>query len=158
MDEHIEHEPGIRPPVAEAADAFKAVNATARRILPPTISTSFQGTAQAYQSSVAGLGLLLGLSAKALAPSLYRDWPEPLHLDGRVLGFKFLDVVFAEIALAGGRSRIISLSKNKYVRTVSGRLRSASHPAAMSSSGAAGRAWLRASTSRFSGSRKQSWS
>ena len=48
----------LKPDVAPA-DAFKAVDATARRILPPTISTSFQGTAQAYQSSVRGLGLLL---------------------------------------------------------------------------------------------------
>ncbi|HXZ28781.1 MAG TPA: efflux RND transporter permease subunit [Terriglobales bacterium] len=48
----------LKPDVAPA-DAFKAVDATAHRILPPTISTSFQGTAQAFESSVRGLGLLL---------------------------------------------------------------------------------------------------
>jgi HAE1 family hydrophobic/amphiphilic exporter-1 len=46
-------------PDAAPEDAFKAVSAAARRTLPPTISTSFQGAAQAYQSSVRGLGLLL---------------------------------------------------------------------------------------------------
>ncbi|HEY1250720.1 MAG TPA: efflux RND transporter permease subunit [Thermoanaerobaculia bacterium] len=40
-------------------DAVTAVNREARRILPATVQTSFQGTAQAFQSSVEGLGLLL---------------------------------------------------------------------------------------------------
>src|SRR5262249_36488434 len=40
-------------------DAVTAVNREARKILPATIQTSFQGTAQAFQSSVEGLGLLL---------------------------------------------------------------------------------------------------
>jgi hydrophobic/amphiphilic exporter-1 (mainly G- bacteria), HAE1 family len=35
------------------------VDAVARQTLPATVQTSFQGTAQAFQSSVAGLGLLL---------------------------------------------------------------------------------------------------
>jgi len=40
-------------------DALAAVNREAAQILPQTISTSLQGTAQAFQSSFAGLGLLL---------------------------------------------------------------------------------------------------
>jgi HAE1 family hydrophobic/amphiphilic exporter-1 len=46
-------------PGVSLGDAVKAVDAVARQTLPPTIQTNFQGTAQAFQSSVAGLGLLL---------------------------------------------------------------------------------------------------
>jgi HAE1 family hydrophobic/amphiphilic exporter-1 len=40
-------------------DAVTAVERVAREVLPPTVATSFQGTAQAFQASQAGLGLLL---------------------------------------------------------------------------------------------------
>jgi HAE1 family hydrophobic/amphiphilic exporter-1 len=40
-------------------EAVAAVDRLARQTLPATIQTSFQGTAQAFQSSVQGLGLLL---------------------------------------------------------------------------------------------------
>jgi HAE1 family hydrophobic/amphiphilic exporter-1 len=39
--------------------AVEAVNKAARETLPASISTSFQGTAQAFQSSMQGLGMLL---------------------------------------------------------------------------------------------------
>jgi len=39
--------------------ALSAVNKAARETLPASITTSFQGTAQAFQSSMQGLGLLL---------------------------------------------------------------------------------------------------
>jgi HAE1 family hydrophobic/amphiphilic exporter-1 len=39
--------------------AVAAVERTAKATLPPTISTSFQGTAQAFQDSLRGMGLLL---------------------------------------------------------------------------------------------------
>jgi HAE1 family hydrophobic/amphiphilic exporter-1 len=48
----------LRPGVS-LGDAVAAVDNVARTILPATISTSFQGTAQAFQSSLQGLGLLL---------------------------------------------------------------------------------------------------
>jgi HAE1 family hydrophobic/amphiphilic exporter-1 len=48
----------LRPGVS-LSEAVAAVNTTARALLPSTISTSFQGTAQAFQSSLQGLGLLL---------------------------------------------------------------------------------------------------
>ena len=48
----------LRPGVS-LGDAVAAVNREAQQMLPSTISTSFQGTAQAFQSSVTGLGLLL---------------------------------------------------------------------------------------------------
>jgi HAE1 family hydrophobic/amphiphilic exporter-1 len=48
----------LRPDVS-LGDAVGAVNRVAREMLPATISTSFQGAAQAFQSSLNGLGLLL---------------------------------------------------------------------------------------------------
>ena len=48
----------IKPGVS-LGDAVGAVDALARKTLPPTIQTSFQGTAQAFQSSMKGLGVLL---------------------------------------------------------------------------------------------------
>jgi HAE1 family hydrophobic/amphiphilic exporter-1 len=48
----------LKPGVA-LGDAITAVNREAAQVLPQTITTSLQGTAQAFQSSFAGLGLLL---------------------------------------------------------------------------------------------------
>jgi len=47
-----------RPDVS-LGTAVDAVRKTARQLLPASITTSFQGTAQAFQSSMQGLGLLL---------------------------------------------------------------------------------------------------
>jgi hydrophobic/amphiphilic exporter-1 (mainly G- bacteria), HAE1 family len=46
-------------PGTSIGDAVNVVNDLARRALPPTVNTSFQGNAQAFQSSLAGLGMLL---------------------------------------------------------------------------------------------------
>ena len=51
----------IRPGVA-LGDAVAAVDHAASQTLPSTVSTSFQGTAQAFQSSLKGLGVLLLMS------------------------------------------------------------------------------------------------
>ena len=48
----------LRPDVA-LGDGMKLIDELARTALPATVSTSFQGTAQAFQSSFAGLWLLL---------------------------------------------------------------------------------------------------
>ena len=48
----------LKPGVA-LGDAITAVNSAAAQTLPSTITTSLQGTAQAFQSSFAGLGVLL---------------------------------------------------------------------------------------------------
>jgi HAE1 family hydrophobic/amphiphilic exporter-1 len=48
----------LRPGVA-LGDAVAAVDKLARATLPATINTSFQGSAQAFQSSMKGLGILL---------------------------------------------------------------------------------------------------
>ncbi len=49
---------GLKPNVS-LGDVVPKIQDIARRELPSTISTGFQGTAQAFQSSFAGLGLLL---------------------------------------------------------------------------------------------------
>src|ERR687885_65199 len=46
-------------PGISLSDVTGAIEKTARETLPATISTSFQGSAQAFQSSLSGLGLLL---------------------------------------------------------------------------------------------------
>ncbi len=46
-------------PGASIGDAVTAVERLAREVLPGTVKTSFMGTAQAFQSSFAGLGVLL---------------------------------------------------------------------------------------------------
>jgi HAE1 family hydrophobic/amphiphilic exporter-1 len=46
-------------PGISLSDVTGVIEKTARETLPATISTSFQGSAQAFQSSIAGLGLLL---------------------------------------------------------------------------------------------------
>ncbi len=46
-------------PATSIGDAVNEISELARRSLPPTISTSFQGNAQAFQSSLSGLGMLL---------------------------------------------------------------------------------------------------
>jgi HAE1 family hydrophobic/amphiphilic exporter-1 len=46
-------------PGTSLGDAVAAVERTARETLPATIATSFQGTAQAFQASTRGLGMLL---------------------------------------------------------------------------------------------------
>ena len=51
----------LRPGVALGA-AVEQVNAMAREVLPASINTMFQGTAQVFQSSFQGLGWLLALA------------------------------------------------------------------------------------------------
>ena len=51
----------LRPGYA-LGDAVDAINAAARELLPDTISTSFQGTAQAFEASFKGLGMLLAMA------------------------------------------------------------------------------------------------
>jgi HAE1 family hydrophobic/amphiphilic exporter-1 len=48
----------LRPGVA-LGDAVSAIQAAAAQTLPSTLGTSFQGTAQAFQDSLQGLGLIL---------------------------------------------------------------------------------------------------
>ena len=47
------------PPGVAIGEAIAAVDKVARNVLPATIKTSYMGTAQAFQSSLQGLGVLL---------------------------------------------------------------------------------------------------
>jgi HAE1 family hydrophobic/amphiphilic exporter-1 len=72
----------LRPDVS-LGDAVNAVNRVAREMLPATITTSFQGTAQAFESSIRGLGLLLLMAILVIylvLGILYESFIHPLTI------------------------------------------------------------------------------
>ncbi|HZR33616.1 MAG TPA: efflux RND transporter permease subunit [Terriglobales bacterium] len=72
----------LRPGVA-LGDAVGVVNKVAQHLLPSTMSTSFQGTAQAFQSSFKGLGLLLLMAILVIylvLGVLYESFIHPLTI------------------------------------------------------------------------------
>jgi hydrophobic/amphiphilic exporter-1 (mainly G- bacteria), HAE1 family len=72
----------LKPGVSLGAAVAK-VEAVARATLPATISTSFQGAAQAFQSSLRGLGLLLAVSVLVIylvLGILYESFIHPLTI------------------------------------------------------------------------------
>src|SRR5262249_18431852 len=72
----------LRPGVA-LGDAMPAVDKLAREILPQTVSTSFQGTAQAFQASLKGLWLLLLMAVLVIyivLGILYESFIHPLTI------------------------------------------------------------------------------
>ena len=72
----------LRPGVS-LGEAVSAVQAVAWAMLPPTITTSFQGTAQAFQSSIKGLGILLLMAVLVIyivLGILYESFIHPLTI------------------------------------------------------------------------------
>jgi HAE1 family hydrophobic/amphiphilic exporter-1 len=70
-------------PGVSIGDAVAQINKTAASIVPPTISTSFQGTAQAFQSSLQGMGLLLFLAIVVIyvvLGILYENFYHPITI------------------------------------------------------------------------------
>lgn len=70
-------------PGVSLGEAVSRVQRLARAELPATISTSFQGTAQAFQSSMRGLGLLLALAILVIylvLGILYESFIHPLTI------------------------------------------------------------------------------
>ncbi len=70
-------------PGASIGDAVNEITQAAKTDLPATISTSFQGTAQAFQSSLRGLGLLLILTIfiiYMILGILYESFIHPLTI------------------------------------------------------------------------------
>jgi HAE1 family hydrophobic/amphiphilic exporter-1 len=70
-------------PGTSLGDAITAVAALARTTLPASISTSFQGTAQVFQSSLRGLGLLLLMAVVVIyivLGILYESFLHPLTI------------------------------------------------------------------------------
>jgi HAE1 family hydrophobic/amphiphilic exporter-1 len=72
----------LRPGVA-LGDAVNAVNKVAGETLPQDFSTSFQGTAQAFESSLSGLGVLLFVAIAVIylvLGILYESFIHPLTI------------------------------------------------------------------------------
>jgi HAE1 family hydrophobic/amphiphilic exporter-1 len=72
----------LRPGVS-LGDAVNAVHKVAGKSLPSTITTSFQGTAQAFESSMKGLGLLLIMAILVIyivLGILYESFIHPLTI------------------------------------------------------------------------------
>jgi HAE1 family hydrophobic/amphiphilic exporter-1 len=72
----------LRPGVS-LGEAVSAVQGAARTMLPPTITTGFQGTAQAFQSSIKGLGILLLMAVLVIyivLGILYESFIHPLTI------------------------------------------------------------------------------
>jgi len=72
----------LKPGVA-LGEAVDQVNALARETLPATISTSFQGAAQAFQTSMRGLGILLVMAILVIyivLGILYESFIHPLTI------------------------------------------------------------------------------
>ncbi|MES1256674.1 MAG: efflux RND transporter permease subunit [Acidobacteriota bacterium] len=72
----------LRPGVP-LGDATKAVQALAAATLPSTISTTFQGTAQAFQDSLRGLGVVLVMAIVVIyivLGILYESFTHPLTI------------------------------------------------------------------------------
>jgi hydrophobic/amphiphilic exporter-1 (mainly G- bacteria), HAE1 family len=72
----------LRPGVA-LGDAVNAVQSAASSTLPSTIATSFQGTAQAFQDSLRGLGLILIMAIVVIyivLGILYESFTHPLTI------------------------------------------------------------------------------
>jgi HAE1 family hydrophobic/amphiphilic exporter-1 len=72
----------LRPGVA-LGDAVNAVQQTAAATLPSTIATNFQGTAQAFQDSLRGLGLILIMAIVVIyivLGILYESFTHPLTI------------------------------------------------------------------------------
>ena len=72
----------LSPGVA-LGQAVTAVDRVARRVLPPTMTTAFQGTAQAFEASQRGLGLLLLIAVLfiyVVLGILYESFIHPLTI------------------------------------------------------------------------------
>ncbi len=72
----------VRPGVS-LGEAVSAVQEAARATLPAAITTSFQGTAQAFQSSIKGLGILLIMAVLVIyivLGILYESFIHPLTI------------------------------------------------------------------------------
>jgi len=70
-------------PGTSLSQGVATVDRAARELLPATITTSFQGTAQAFQSSLQGLGLLLAMAILVIylvLGILYESFIHPLTI------------------------------------------------------------------------------
>jgi len=108
-------------PGTSIGDAVSEINDLARRTLPLTISTSFQGTAQAFQSSLSGLGMLLVMAIFVIyvvLGILYESFIHPITILSGLpsAGFGALLTLYAFhlAALRGWVSPMLDMSLDIY--------------------------------------------
>jgi HAE1 family hydrophobic/amphiphilic exporter-1 len=108
-------------PGTSIGDAVSEINDLARRTLPSTISTSFQGTAQAFQSSLSGLGMLLVMAIFVIyivLGILYESFIHPITILSGLpsAGFGALLTLYAfhMAALRGWVSPMLDMSLDIY--------------------------------------------
>ena len=78
--------------------ATAQVDALARELLPAGISTSFQGTAQVFQSSLKNLGLLLIGVGHLHSPHPYESFIHPITiLSALAVGFALLTLMVFDV-------------------------------------------------------------
>ena len=108
-------------PGISIGDAVSEINDLARTTLPSTISTSFQGTAQAFQSSLSGLGMLLVMAVFVIyvvLGILYESFIHPITILSGLpaAGFGALLTLYAfhMAALRGWVSPMLDMSLDIY--------------------------------------------
>jgi HAE1 family hydrophobic/amphiphilic exporter-1 len=108
-------------PGTSIGDAVSEINDLARRTLPSTISTSFQGTAQAFQSSLSGLGMLLVMAIFVIyivLGILYESFIHPITilsgLPSAGFGALLTLYLFHMAALRGWVSPMLDMSLDIY--------------------------------------------
>ncbi len=108
-------------PGTSIGDAVNEINDLARTTLPPTISTSFQGTAQAFQASLSGLGLLLVMAIFVIyvvLGILYESFVHPITilsgLPSAGFGALLTLYLFHLAALRGWVSPLLDMSLDVY--------------------------------------------
>jgi HAE1 family hydrophobic/amphiphilic exporter-1 len=73
---------GLKPGVS-LGDAVERIDATAASVLPPTVTTAFQGSAKTFQESMQNLGLLLCLAIGVVyivLGMLYESYIHPITI------------------------------------------------------------------------------
>jgi HAE1 family hydrophobic/amphiphilic exporter-1 len=73
---------GLRPGVS-LGDAVARIEETAGRVLPPTVTTAFQGSAKTFQESMQNLGLLLAVAIGVVyivLGMLYESYVHPITI------------------------------------------------------------------------------
>ena len=97
-------------PGTALGDAVNEVNDLARRTLPSTITTNFQGTAQAFEASLSGLGLLILMAVLVIyivLGVLYESFVHPITILSGLPSAGFVALLALELfQLAAGKGWI----------------------------------------------------
>jgi HAE1 family hydrophobic/amphiphilic exporter-1 len=108
-------------PGTSIGDAVNEINDLARRSLPPTVGTSFQGNAQAFQSSLSGLGILLVMAILVIyivLGILYESFIHPITILSGLPSAGFGALLTLELfhlaAQRGWVSRLLDMELNLY--------------------------------------------